>query len=134
MSTLRLSVCIPVYNFGAFLGETLESIVPQAAKAVEIVVLDGGSTDDTPQVVGRFQERFPRLNYVRREKKGGIDRDMAFAVEAARGDYVWLFSGDDRMRPDAIERVLAELDREEHFRFHPHEVAVRTVAGEQPSS
>jgi abequosyltransferase len=109
VTPVKLSICIPVYNFGAFLGPTLESIVPQAGEAVEIVVLDGGSTDDTPAVVARFQERFPRLTYLRRDQRGGIDRDMAHAVAAARGEYLWLFSGDDLMRPDAVARLLAEL-------------------------
>jgi abequosyltransferase len=109
MSTVRLSVCIPVFNFGAFLGPTLESIVRQATEEVEIVVLDGGSTDDTPEVVARVQARFPRLHYRRRPARGGIDRDMALAVAEAHGEYCWIFSGDDLMRPDAVARVLAEL-------------------------
>jgi abequosyltransferase len=109
MGEIRLSICIPVYNFGAFLGETLESIIGQASQDVEVVVLDGGSTDDTTDLVTRFQARFPRITYKRLDKRGGIDRDMARAVELARGDYCWLFSGDDIMRPGAIQRVLGEL-------------------------
>jgi abequosyltransferase len=111
MSPLRLSFCIPVYNFGSFLGPTLDSLIRQATDEVEIVVLDGGSTDDTPAVVARAQASFPRLNYVRRPQKGGIDRDMAHAVAAARGEYVWIFSGDDLLREGSVARVLAELDR-----------------------
>lgn len=105
----RLSICIPVHNFGAFLGATLASIVPQAGPDVEIVILDGGSTDDTPAVVARAQAGFPRITYLRRPEKGGIDRDMALAVAAARGDYCWIFSGDDLMRPGAVAQVLGEL-------------------------
>jgi abequosyltransferase len=111
VTTPRLSFCVPVYNFGAFLGPTLESLIHQATDEVEIVVLDGGSTDNTPAVVARAQAAFPRLNYVRRPQKGGIDRDMARAVAAARGEYVWIFSGDDLLREGAVARVLAELDR-----------------------
>lgn len=109
MSAPRLSVCIPVHNFGAFLGATLDSILPQATGEVEVLVLDGGSTDDTPAVVAARQARHPGLAYVRRPQKGGIDRDLALAVAAARGEYCWVFSGDDVMRPDAVARVLAEL-------------------------
>lgn len=109
MSAVRLSICIPVHNFGAFLGETLESICPQATDEVEVVVLDGGSTDDTPQVMARAQGRWPRLRYERLPAKGGIDRDMARVVALASGAYVWIFSGDDIMRPGAIARVLSEL-------------------------
>jgi abequosyltransferase len=100
---------MPTHNFGAFIGETLASIVPQLAPAVEIIVLDGGSTDNTPQVVEAFARENPALSYVRQPFKGGIDRDMARSVELASGDYVWLFSSDDVMRPQALGRVLREI-------------------------
>ncbi len=106
---IRLSICIPTYNFGEFIGETLESILPQVLAGVEVVILDGGSTDDTEAVVQRFQERFPALRYHRRAERGGIDRDMARAVELARGEYCWLFSSDDAMKPGAIGLVLDEI-------------------------
>jgi abequosyltransferase len=109
VTAIRLSICIPVYNFGAFIGQTLESIVRQAPEDVEIIVLDGASTDDTTEVVRGFERQFPRLRYHRLEKRGGIDRDMARSVALARGEYVWLFSGDDLMREGAIARVLSEL-------------------------
>lgn len=104
-----LSICIPTYNFGRYIGETLESIVRQATEEVEIVVLDGGSTDDTPQVVEGFRPFFPRLRYHRQNFRGGIDRDMAKAVELARGEYCWLFSSDDVMAEGALDKVLGQI-------------------------
>jgi abequosyltransferase len=108
--TVRLSVCIPTYNFGAYIGETLHSILPQVVEGVEVVVLDGGSTDDTAAVVEALQKRWPRLRYERRAERGGIDRDMAYTVDAARGEYCWLFCADDVMKEGAIARMLAHLD------------------------
>lgn len=107
--TVQLSVCIPVFNFGAFLGETLDSILPQVVPGIEIVVVDGASTDDTPQVVASRMELCPQLRYVRLDKRGGIDADIALSVEHATGRFCWLFSGDDIMRPDALERALSWL-------------------------
>lgn len=104
-----LSICIPTYNFGRFIGETLGSVIRQATEQVEILVVDGASTDDTEEVVRKRQEGFPRLRYHRLEKKGGIDRDMAKSVELARGEYVWLFSADDWMAEGALKRVLDEV-------------------------
>jgi len=106
---MRLSICIPTYNFGAFIGETLESILPQVVEGVEVVILDGGSTDDTPTVVRAFQARFPKLRYERRAERGGIDRDLARTVDMARGEYCWLFCSDDVMRPGAIDRMLGHI-------------------------
>ena len=57
------------------------------------------------------EQRWPGLRTVFLPERGGIDRDMALSVEHARGDYCWLFSGDDVMLPGALARVLDELDR-----------------------
>lgn len=107
---IRLSICIPTYNFGAFIGETLESILPQLVEGVEVVILDGGSTDDTTLVVRGFQKRHSALRYDRRDEKGGIDRDIAGTVDLARGEYCWLFSSDDLMKPDAVARMLEHIE------------------------
>jgi abequosyltransferase len=108
--SIDLSICIPTYNFGEFIGETLQSILPQVVPGVEVVILDGGSTDDTPAVVQGFQERYPELRYHRLSERGGIDRDMARTVDLARGAYCWLFSSDDLMKPGAIEQVLRDIE------------------------
>jgi abequosyltransferase len=107
---MRLSICIPTYNFGAFIGPTLESILPQVVDGVEVVVLDGGSTDETTEVVESLQSRYPQLRYHRLDARGGIDRDMARTVELARGEYCWLFCADDLMKPDALRRMLEQLE------------------------
>lgn len=105
-----LSIAIPVYNFGQFIPETLQSILRQEeARRVEIVILDGASTDDTAGVVAGFQKAYPNIRYVRRAARGGIDRDMAASVECSTGDYCWLFSGDDLMHADALARALAQI-------------------------
>jgi abequosyltransferase len=109
MSAPLLSICIPTYNFGAFLGETLASVLTGLPEAVEVVVFDGGSTDGTEQVVRACQQQATGLRYIRAKSRGGIDRDLVSTVMHANGDYCWLFSGDDLMRPGAVLAVLSEL-------------------------
>lgn len=104
-----LSICIPTYNFGRFIRETLDSILPQVTGEVEVLVVDGASTDNTEEVVRSRQSRYPDLVYHRLPRKGGIDRDMAKSVELAKGEYVWLFSADDWMAEGALKRVLEEI-------------------------
>ena len=95
---MRLSIAIPIYNFARFVPLTLDSIVAQdRVDEVEIVVVDGASTDDTPQVMEAYCAAHPQVRYVRLPQKGGIDRDMAIAFGQTSGDYCWLFSGDDIM-------------------------------------
>lgn len=98
-------------NRGDLLGETLESIVPQAGEDIEIVLLDGASTDNTPEVAAQYQRRCPGLRYIREPINGGVDKDFDRAVEAATGEYCWLLSDDDLLAPDAIRTVLAAIER-----------------------
>lgn len=106
----RVSFCIPTYNFGAFIGETLESIISQASGKIEIVVVDGASTDNTSEVVRNYQKRFGPLIYYRSEKNMGVDAALAKAVELAQGDYCWLMSSDDVLVPGAVARIIPELE------------------------
>lgn len=106
----KLSVCIPTYNFGKFIGDTLQSIVNQAGDDVEILVVDGASTDNTALVVEAFARKYSNVKYHLLERKGGIDVDIAAAVELASGQFCWLFSSDDIMCENAIETVLRLLD------------------------
>ena len=57
LTSVRLSICIPVYNFGPFVGQTLDSILGQSGmgEGVEVLVVDGASTDNTEEVVGDRQ-------------------------------------------------------------------------------
>ena len=106
MTAVKLSICIATLNRGAFIGTTLDSIIAQATDEVEVVIVDGASTDNTEEVVRGFQERFQRLNYVRLPAKGGVDRDYDRTVEHAQGEYCWLMSDDDILKPGAIKAVL----------------------------
>ncbi len=109
MNKIKLSICIPTYNFGWIIGETLKSIIDQADDDIEVVVVDGGSTDNTKEIVLGFRQLSPKITYHRLKAKGGIDKDLARTVEFARGDYCWLMSSDDVFRPGAIQRVLNEI-------------------------
>jgi len=106
---IRLSICIPTYNFGNFIGQTLDSILPNLAEGVEVVILDGGSTDDTAHIVARRQRDFSQIKYHQQGFRGGIDRDIAKVISLAHGDYCWLFSADDIMMPGAVDKVLNSI-------------------------
>jgi glycosyltransferase involved in cell wall biosynthesis len=110
--TLKLSICISTFNRAAFIGATLESIIAQATNDCEIVVLDGASTDNTEEVVAEYTHRFDRLRYVRQDTNNGVDRDFDRAVELASGEYCWLFSDDDLLKPGAVATVLEALRRD----------------------
>ena len=107
MNQIQLSICIATLNRAPFLRETLDSILNQiSGDNIEIIIVDGASTDNTSDVVSDASARFARLHYERLQKKGGIDHDYSKAVELATGKYVWLFTDDDLLKPGAVEAVL----------------------------
>lgn len=110
LAEIKLSICIPTYNRAKFIGETLESIISQAGDNVEIVIVDGASTDNTTQIVDGYRKKFRNLAYFRSEKNMGVDRDMAKTIEFARGQYCWMFSDDDLLKPGAIKTILKEIE------------------------
>lgn len=107
---IKLSICVPTYNFGNYIDETLSCIIDQLVPGVEIVVLDGASTDNTQEIVTRYKNKCESLVYYRQDFKGGIDADIAKAVSLCHGDYCWLFSSDDLIIRGAIQRILSEIE------------------------
>lgn len=101
---------MPTYNYGRYIRTAIESIRSQAEDDLEVIVLDSGSTDDTRRVVEALAASWPAVRYVRRDSRGGIDRDLASSVELARGDYCWLLSADDALQKGALRRMVGELD------------------------
>src|SRR6266571_3092358 len=102
---IRLSICIATYNRADVIGETLESILPQLREGVELVVVDGASPDATESDVNSYFSGRSDCRYVRLPTKGGVDQDYCLAVEYAKGQYCWLMTDDDILKPNAIDRV-----------------------------
>ena len=107
---MRLSICIATYNRAAFIGETLDSIIPQLGPGIEVVIVDGASPDDTASVVARYVERAPSIRYFREAQNSGFDGDYDKAVGYAAGEHCWLFPDDDLLAPGAVARVLDALE------------------------
>lgn len=106
---MRLSICIATYNRAAFIAETLNSILGQMTREVELVVVDGASPDNTPDVVADLAARHPALRYYREQVNSGVDGDYDKAVGYAQGEYCWLMTDDDVLIPGAVQRVLSAL-------------------------
>ncbi len=65
LPNIKLSICIPTYNRAQFIGGTIQSLISQAGNNVEIVIVDGASTDNTTKVVQGYQQKFKNLVYYR---------------------------------------------------------------------
>jgi glycosyltransferase involved in cell wall biosynthesis len=86
-----VSVIIPAYNAGAYINETIDSVLTQTYPHVEIIVVDDGSTDDT---VERLKKYGAGIKYIYQANAGvGPDRNTGF--DASSGDYIAFLDADD---------------------------------------
>lgn len=102
-----ISVCMATYNGGKFIREQLESILSQLPTDAEVVVADDGSTDDTLLVVESLKE--PRVRVLPVEKHLGVIYNYERALQASKGEFIFLADQDDIWLPGKVEAVLAAL-------------------------
>src|SRR6266508_897311 len=103
MTNSLVSVVIPNYNCGRFLEETLESVFAQAYPAVEVIVVDDGSTDDSLQVLEKYAGR---VNVIRQANQG-VSAARNAGIRASHGELVALLDADDLWHPDKLAKQVA---------------------------
>jgi hypothetical protein len=98
----RYAVCIPNYNYGRYIGETIRSVLSQSVQDVEIGVSDNASSDESVEIIRRFDDDRVHLsvNPVNVGFAGNLDR----AAAQASGDIMIMLSSDDLMGEGALER------------------------------
>jgi glycosyltransferase involved in cell wall biosynthesis len=107
VSAPRVSVLMPVYNGGPFLREAVDSVLAQTFPDFELIVIDDGSTDGSPEVVESYAEA--RIVLVR-ETHRGLVATLNRGLELTRGEYVARMDSDDVAEPRHLERLVALLD------------------------
>lgn len=111
MTQPLVSVITATYNMGAYLGDTVESLLAQTHPAMEVVVVDDGSTDDeTPAVLARYADD-PRVRIVRQENAGQTVAKNR-GLREATGEFVGFCDADDLWRPEKVARQLPLFDDE----------------------
>lgn len=101
-----ISCIVPVYNGARFLGEALDSILAQTLPPTEIIVVDDGSTDSTPEVVNAYARH---VTYHRQANAGPASARNR-GIGAATGDFISFLDADDLWRADKLERQMSALE------------------------
>lgn len=110
LSPITLSICITTYNRGNFITQTLDSLLPQLSPNVELIVVDGCSPDNTEEVMRQYVAKHPEVKYYKEQENSGIDKDYDKAVGYAHGQYCWLMTDDDLVKPSALDIILTKLN------------------------
>lgn len=102
----HVTVTIPAYNHGRFLGRAIESILAQEHRDLDVVVVNDASTDDTLEVAQRY-ESDPRVRIVTNERNLGLAGNWNRCLSLAQGPLVMVFGSDDELDPDYLVRASA---------------------------
>jgi hypothetical protein len=108
--TPQVSVIIPTYNRGALIGQAIDSLLGQTRVPDEIIVIDGGSTDRTPEVLARYDRP---VQAILQPTNQGRSAARNMGLQTARGELIAFLDSDDWLPPESIER------RVHYFETHP---------------
>ena len=101
-----ISAIIPTYNYGRFLREAIGSALAQTYPPIEIIVVDDGSIDDTPQILAEFGDRIRAI----RQTNQGVGAARNAGIAAARGEYLAFLDSDDVWHSRKLELEIARFE------------------------
>lgn len=110
MSHHLISIIIPVYNSNIHLRRCLDSVVIQSYENIEIILIDDGSTDTSPQICNEYSHKYDNIK-VFHIPNGGASLARKYGIEMAEGDYLAFVDSDDYIAPNYISAMYDALKR-----------------------
>lgn len=106
---IKVSIIIPVYNVASYVEQCIGSCVGQTFGDIEIIVVNDGSTDSSPQLIERYAAKDERIVVINKTKNEGLIYARKSGIEIARGEYIVHLDGDDYISERAIELLYKEI-------------------------
>lgn len=110
---VKISVIIPVYNVERYLAQCVDSVISQSYKNLEIILVDDGSSDNSPQICDDFAKQDSRIKVVHKVN-GGLSSARNAGIEIAGGDYLLFLDSDDYWDSVDAMKACAEVCRKYH--------------------
>lgn len=101
-----VSIIVPVYNSEKYLKRSIESILNQTYKDLEIIIIDDKSTDNSKKIIQKYASSDNRIRAFYSEVNHGVSRSRNIGLKSISGDYVMFMDSDDYIVPEAIERMV----------------------------
>ena len=115
-----VSIIMPSWNTGNFIGESIQSVLNQTYKNWELIIVDDCSTDNTDEIVASFNEE--RIRYFRNDKNSGAALTRNRAIREARGEWVAFLDSDDLWMPKKLEYQIKFMQKNDLvFSYHEYE-------------
>ena len=109
--TPLVSVIMPTYNCGAYIADSIQSVIAQTVTDWELQIVDDCSTDDTPAIVEKLAAQEPRIHYDRLARNGGPAAARTEALRRASGKYIAFLDSDDQWAADKLEKQIAFMEK-----------------------
>ncbi|MBA7491966.1 hypothetical protein ES702_02514 [subsurface metagenome] len=106
----KVSVCMPNYNFGHFIGQAIQSVLEQTFADFELIIVDDASTDNSVAIIKSFSDE--RVKFYQNEKNIGRVKNINKCLSLASGEYVTILPSDDIYLPASLQRRVQVLDSE----------------------
>ena len=109
---VRVSVVIPCFNYGCYLSETVESVLSQTLRELEVIIVDDGSEDNSREVAQRLVAAHPgaSIRLICQPNSGSPGAARNTGVEQASGEYILCLDADDILAPDYLRACVSALD------------------------
>lgn len=106
-----VSVVLPVYNGANYLKTSLESILNQSYRQLEVVIVDDGSTDSTEDIIENYRKSDSRIIYIKNKKNLGLPKSLNIGIKSSKGQYITWTSHDNIYDLSAISIMVTALER-----------------------
>lgn len=105
----KITVIIPTYNRAHLIKRSIDSVLNQTHKNIELIIMDDASTDNTEEVVKEIKD--DRIKYIKLKKNSGACEARNIAIKKAEGKYIAFQDSDDVFRPEKLEKQLANMKK-----------------------
>lgn len=110
MNVMKVSIITPAYNSSLYIEKTIASVQSQSISDWEMIVVDDGSTDETPEIVKKLSQQDSRIKLIQKEN-GGSASARNVGLKQAKGDYIQFLDADDTIAYDKLERQVELMDQ-----------------------
>ena len=110
----KVSVVMSVYNGELYLKESIESILNQTFTNFEFIIINDGSTDDTPQILDEYRSKDNRIKIINQENIG-LTKSLNKGIRLSKGEYIARQDADDLSKPERFTKQVKVLDQNPHL-------------------
>ena len=117
---IKVSIIIPVYQVENYLERAVDSAIAQTLPEKEIILVDDGSDDASPQICDRYAQEYPDLIHVIHKENEGLGLARNTGVRAARGEFIAFLDSDDTVEPEMYEELYQKAVEQDDVRCKNH--------------